>query len=85
MRRKETAVVGEPIRLASLDVLKRKVSATRAMASDPVGAVFNESEVAVLRRLAKGERIVGIDLTRDRAKKELAWISHGGEASISTE
>jgi len=74
-------VVGDQIRLASLEILKRKVRAVwpGPPAADPVAFVFNKAEIAVLKRLAKGERIVGIDLSQERAVKELAWIARGGE------
>jgi len=74
---------GEEIRLRSLQIIKRKVVALQSpaplKAADVIAAVFNPTEVGILKRLAAGERVAGIDLSQERAKKELAWIAHGGE------
>jgi len=67
-------VVGDPVRLGSIEILRRKVIALRNGASDPVGVVFNPVEISILRRLAKGERIPKVVMTRERAEEEIAWI-----------
>ena len=94
MRRKALHVVGDPVRLnSSLDIIRRKVWALRAQAADPaadpatdpVALVFNRAEIQVLERLARGERVVGVDLTKEEAEKELLWISLGGEYSDDPE
>jgi len=69
---------GEELRLNPLDVMKRKVRALQAVAADQVGAVFNQSEIAAIRRLAKGEHIRNAEMTQEEAVRELAWVKRGG-------
>ncbi len=84
MRRKTVQVVGDPLRLNSyLRILRRKVDGLRTgkpMAPAAyVASVFNQSEVAALKRVARGERTVGVDMTQEHAVEELAWIARGGQ------
>lgn len=78
VRRKALSLV-DPLRLDSIGILRRKFRAQQAMAPDMVGAVFNPAEVRVLERIAAGEVIIGVDLSQERAAKELAWIGRGGQ------
>ena len=48
-------------------------------AAGKVGAVFNPAEIEALERLARGERVAGVDFRREWAVEELAWIARGGE------
>jgi hypothetical protein len=82
MRRK-TETDDDPIRLRSLDIIVRKVRAFKDPSlpfSGPayVAAVFNKSEIALLRRIAQGEWFPGITLDQKRAQEELDWIARGG-------
>ena len=81
MRRKETAVVGEPIRLShDLATIKRKVVAIRTgvRMKDRRAFVFNDSELRLLERMANGEAVPEVvlmpDIDRVRwARRHLAW------------
>lgn len=73
---------GEEIRLNNLlAILRRKVRAfwpVETKAADPIGFVFNATEVAILKRLAKGEHVPNVSMTQEEAKEELAWMRRGG-------
>ena len=69
---------GEEIRLSSLDILRRKVRAIQGMAADQITAVFNESEIAIIKRLAKGETVRGVEMTQAEAARQLRRIALGG-------
>jgi hypothetical protein len=77
-------VDAEPIRLQSIEIFRRKVHAYKdnpsVLVSGPayVAAVFNKSEIALLRRIAQGEWFPGITLDQKRAQEELDWIARGG-------
>jgi hypothetical protein len=92
MRRKETAVVGQPIRLSrDLDTFKRKYKAIRTNVpmKDRRAFVFNDAEIAVLKRMDRGEQVpevvLPLDINRVRwAKMNLAWpddYDYGGEGA----
>jgi hypothetical protein len=70
----------DDLRLASLDIIKRKIRVAQAMleGDERVAGVFNASELAVLRRIAAGEQIPSVRLSAQRAREELAWADAGG-------
>ena len=76
---------GVQVRLDWGDVMKRKVSAIRAEAMKPsmprravVAMVFNAAEIKTLQRMAKGERVGGVNLTKEEVANQLQWINLGG-------
>ncbi len=90
MRRKETALVGEPIRLiGDLDTIKRKVVAIRTNVpmKQRRAFVFTDAEIRCLERMARGEQVPEVELMPDIdrvrwAKMQLAWprdFDYGGE------
>ncbi len=82
MRRKAVQVVGDPIRLDWLSVMRRQIDTLRRAGpmapAARIALVFNATEIGLIRRLAKGENIRGINLTQEQAAKKLAWIEAGG-------
>lgn len=51
---------------------------TKVVKGDVVGAVFMPQEVDVLRLIAAGDVIVGVDLPQHIAEAQLKWIANGG-------
>jgi hypothetical protein len=71
----------EPIRLGVIEIYRRKVLAYRSVPiSGPahVAAVFNATEIEILKRVAAGEWFPGVHYSQDDAIKELAWVERGG-------
>jgi hypothetical protein len=69
-------------RPASFRVLQLKLDVAHGVAKvhggDVVGAVFTPEEIELLKHIAAGERIVGLDLPQHIAAYQMKWIGDGG-------